>query len=218
LAYSYDTLELVVEMPLPIHEALVKIINKEVEDADTILRACIPAGVLTYDSHTNLRVVAEQMSFIPDCLHIVQSVTFPNEKHVVVIGEVAFSQPEADLRERLRFAIKAQPEVIMVIMATITELSPYATARPKSSAWQTLCDESSVRSQSSFFSECTVVNSSSNVPPSEIVVHGHKWFSLESVRFQIWVKCGNNPIDLDTTDSTVTLTARGVSIFNTYVG
>jgi len=55
-----------------------------------------------------------------------------------------------------------------------------------------------------------------NVPPLEIVVADHTWFSLSSVHFQVWIKYGDIPIDLDTTDST--LTACGVSIFDFYVG
>ena len=202
-------------MPSPIHESLIRIINSSIESIDAILQRCIPEDVLFYEPHTNLTVVTDEMNFIPDCLHLIRSDATPDDKRVIVIGEVAFSQPEADLRERLRCAIKAQPEVIIIIMATITEANPY-TARPKGSACHASCEELSVRSQGNFISECIVTDSASNVPPSDIMLQGHRWFSLESIRFQIWVRCGDDPIDLDTTDPT--FTARGVSIFNAYVG
>ena len=202
-------------MPLPIHEAMIEIINNGIKHVDAILQDCIPKRALKYASHTNLTVPAKSIKFIPDCLHVVTPMTIPYRKYITVLGEVAFSQPEADVREQLRIAINARPEVIMVIMVTIGESCAYSTPsasyKNSESGWKTLLLEPNMRSPASFLYEYTD-SQLPNVPPSEIVVADHTWFSLSSVHFQVWIKYGDNPIDLDTTDST--LTACGVSIFN----
>ena len=83
-------------MPSPIYKTLVGFINKGIESVNTTLQSCIPEGMLTYESHTNLTIVAEEMNFIPDCLHIVRSVTTPDDKHAIIIDKVAFSQLEVN--------------------------------------------------------------------------------------------------------------------------
>jgi hypothetical protein len=210
LSYNYDTLTLVVEMPSPPHEAVIKFINAGLENIDRFLQGHIDSKLLYSNLHTNLTIGAGSHRFTPDIAHVVTGRRNPPIKSIPIIGEVAKSQSEEDLLERLRDVVQAFPDVLMLIMVVIGERT-YSAPRRRSKAWRKLRPETSVRSYEAFLSECTEPQTPQ--VPTEIVVEGHPWCALSSVRFQVWVR-SNVPIDVDTTEPS--LTAHGVSLIQAY--
>jgi len=210
LSYNYDTLTLVVEMPSPPHEAVIKFINAGLENADRFLQSHIDDKLLYSNLHTNLTISAGAHRFTHDIAHVVTGRRIPPIKSIPIIGEVAKSQTEGDLLQRFRDVVQAFPDVLMLIMVVIGE-GPYSAPRRHSDAWLKLGLETSVRSYEEFLSEFTEPQTLE--VPTEIVVEGHSWCALSSVRFQVWVR-SDVPIDVDTTESS--LTARGVSLIQAY--
>ncbi|KAG1729499.1 uncharacterized protein EDB91DRAFT_1159381 [Suillus paluster] len=96
----------------------------------------------------------------------------------------------------------------MAIMVIIDEHHPHRSPERESEAWQMLCHETSVRSYSSFFS----LEDDHDAEPSldrPIVIAGHTWYHIASVRFHVWVR-GDEPINVDVDDNE--LLARDVRL------
>ncbi|KAG0692346.1 hypothetical protein DFH29DRAFT_529610 [Suillus ampliporus] len=79
----------------------------------------------------------------------------------------------------------AHPEVQMVIMVVIDEHHLYHSLERGSEAWRMLRQETSARSHISFRSLRGVVARSLDQP---IVIVGHTWCHIASVRFHVWVR------------------------------
>jgi hypothetical protein len=199
-----------VEMPSHPHEAVIKFINAGLENIDRFLQGHIDSKLLYANLHTNLTVGAGVHRFTHDIAHVVTSCRKPAIKSMPIIGEVAKSQSREDLLQKLRDVVQAFPDVLMLIMVVIGERT-YRAPQPRSKAWKKLCPETSVRSYEAFLSEYPEPQTLQ--VPTEIVVEGHPWCALSSVRFQVWVR-SNVPIDVDTTEPS--LTAHGVSLIQAY--
>lgn len=114
----------------------------------------------------------------------------------LVIGECAFAQDTDSVLRKIKHEIAGQPEVLMVILVVIDEHQPCRSPERMSEAWQMLRQETSCRSASLFASLEGDAAQSYDEP---VVIAGHTWCHLGSVRFHIWVR-GNEPIHIDDDD------------------
>ncbi|KAG2035108.1 hypothetical protein BDR03DRAFT_963237 [Suillus americanus] len=133
-------------------------------------------------------------SAIPDMAIRMDAVTENYWSHeVLVVGECAFAQDKDSVLRKIKFEIAGHPEVLMVILVVIDEHQPYRSPERMSEAWQMLCQETSPRSLSSFHSLQGDAVRSHDQP---IMIAGHTWCHLASVRFHVWVQ-GSEPINID---------------------
>ncbi|KAG2097041.1 uncharacterized protein F5147DRAFT_715871 [Suillus discolor] len=141
-------------------------------------------------------------SAVPD-LSITMNVITKNRIHepkVLVVGECAFAQDTDSVLRKIKYEIASHPEVLMVIMVVIEEHQPYRSPGRMSEAWQMLLQDN--LSRSSFLSLQGIAAQSLDQP---VVVAGHTWCHLASVRFHVWVR-GDEPINIDVDNE---LLARG---------
>ncbi|KAG1837935.1 hypothetical protein F4604DRAFT_1928507 [Suillus subluteus] len=205
LEYNCDTHTLVVEMPSPVHEAVIKVISKGLERLDLLLQDFIVGNFLSSDTHTNLTIDGDSVKCIPDIIHVVTALTDPPILSTPVMGEVAVSQSRADLLQRLRDRVEAFPDIVLLFMVEINERIPYSPPKRLSNAWRKLQNEENARSFTTFLSDRTGPRSLNT--PTEIEVEGHLWHTMSSVHFQVWVQDVNGRIDIDTQNPN--LTTRG---------
>ncbi|KIK36182.1 hypothetical protein CY34DRAFT_16558 [Suillus luteus UH-Slu-Lm8-n1] len=135
LEYNCDTHTLVIEMPSPIHEAIIKVISKSLEHLDLVLQDFIAEELLSSDTHTNLTVDGDTVKCIPDILHMVATLTDPPIVINPVMGEVAVSQPRADLLQRLRDRLKEFRGIVLLFIAEVQERIHYTSPTESSQAW-----------------------------------------------------------------------------------
>ncbi|KAG2340787.1 hypothetical protein BDR05DRAFT_1032515 [Suillus weaverae] len=110
---------------------------------------------------------------IPDMAIEMAAATENHWSHeVIVIGECAFAQDTDSVRRKIKHEIAGHPNILMVILVVIDEHQPYRSP-----------GRSKVRS-----------------PDQPIVIAGHTWCHLASVRFHVWVR-GNEPINIDVDNS-----------------
>ncbi|KAG2132318.1 uncharacterized protein EDB93DRAFT_1107947 [Suillus bovinus] len=192
LEYNCDTRTLVVEMPSPVHEAIIKVISKGLERLDQILQEYITGDLLSLDTHTNLTIDGDSVKCIPDILHM----------------------SRADLIQRLRDRVKAFPDVGLLFMAEVQERIPYSAPAHSSHAWQKLQKEEEVRSYTTFLSNRTGPRLLNR--PAGIKVERHIWHAMSSVHLQVWVQDCDRRIDIDTQNPD--LTTRGELFPNTSMG
>ncbi|KAG1818383.1 hypothetical protein EV424DRAFT_969530, partial [Suillus variegatus] len=141
-------------------------------------------------------------SAVPD-LSIKMNVVTKNMVHepkVLAVGECAFAQDTDSVLRKLKYEIACHPEVSMAIMVVIEEHQPYRSPGLMSEAWQMLLQDT--LSRSLFLSLQGVAAQSLDQP---VVVAGHTWCHLASVRFHVWVR-GEKPINIDVDNE---LLARG---------
>ncbi|KAG2054287.1 hypothetical protein BDR06DRAFT_1021008 [Suillus hirtellus] len=141
-------------------------------------------------------------SAVPDLsinMHIMTE-NWIHEPEVFVVGECAFAQDTDSVLRKIKYEIASHPEVLMVIMVVIEEHQPYRSPGRMSEAWQMLLQDN--LSRSSFLSLQGVAAQSLDQP---VVVAGHTWCHLASVRFHVWVR-GEKPINIDVDNE---LLARG---------
>ncbi|KAG1720750.1 hypothetical protein EDB19DRAFT_1835828 [Suillus lakei] len=196
LAYNRDTLKLTVDMPSSVHEAVMKVLSPGMEHVDAFLRSLLSGTWLDSDSHTNLTIKAEGFECIPDLAHIITALSDPPLKAILVVCEVALSQPRASILQKFRDIIEAYPGIVMLFMIDIAQVQ-YQAPKTLSAAWKTLRLEEKARSEPSFLSIRTGERSLNQ--PMSIVVEEHSWCALSSVYVKVWVR-GDHPINVDTQD------------------
>ncbi|KAG2029940.1 hypothetical protein BDR03DRAFT_987435 [Suillus americanus] len=204
LAYYSNQRKLIVEMPGGVHETVMNVIRPAFEDVARMLQRLIPGKLIVSQSHPNLTIKAEDLTFVPDFVHAINSCTDPPSVTMPVWGEITASQSETEIPQRLKNIVRAFPDTVMIFTGSIQENPPYSSPTSYSQAWQVLRSEPSIRSQLQFLSARTGERSLDR--PAEVVVEGHCWCQLSAVKFQVWIR-GSEPIDIDTTDPQ--LTAKG---------
>ncbi|KAG1906286.1 uncharacterized protein F5891DRAFT_1004896 [Suillus fuscotomentosus] len=126
---------------------------------------------------------------------VIQNTRYWIRKPLVIV-ECAFAQDTDSVLRKIKHEIAGQPEVLMVILVVIDEHQPYRSPERMSEAWQMLSQETSCRSDSSFAS---LEGDASRSYNHRVVIAGHTWCHLGSVRFHVWVR-GNEPINIDDDD------------------
>jgi hypothetical protein len=133
-------------MPSNPHETVVIFIASGVQHVDRVLLDCIPNSerLLSCETHTNLTIGSTSQEFIPDCIHLVDTI-HPFDTYATILLEVAFNQSRASLLDRLKKSVAEYPEILMVIIGEVDESTPYQAPKPWSIASQTLGREPQIR-------------------------------------------------------------------------
>jgi hypothetical protein len=154
--------------------------------------------------NVNFLTNIEQDDAIPDLRISIQNVRDRQLTLIIpAIGESAFSQHLTPLYFKLKTAVAANPALLMVIVAVVQELRPYFSPERHSTAYNVLLNEPR-RSWDDFHLSADGGDPALDRP---IVVEGHTWASLKSVRFKVWLR-GAQAIDIDSVDPN--LVADGV--------
>ncbi|KAG1851059.1 hypothetical protein DFJ58DRAFT_729040 [Suillus subalutaceus] len=121
-----------------------------------------------------------------------------------MIGETALSQDVDSLLTKLRKAVAANPQLLLIIMILIEEQNPFHSPLWNSLASRRLLQQPFHQESGDFLAQSDDDSVAAlNVPVS---ILGHKWCSVGSISFKVWVR-GDDPIDIDTDD--VSLMAEG---------
>ncbi|KAG2122142.1 hypothetical protein DEU56DRAFT_917941 [Suillus clintonianus] len=191
LSYIDTDSTLIVEMPSAVHEAPLIALHSAFTcffDNLPFNRASINANVLSNIEASDSLVPDLRVSF-----QNMQDVTA--EVVIPIIGETAFSQHIDALMEKFKMALAANPSLLTLIMAVVTERARYSSPAKNSPARLAFMRDGSIRSAKDFIA-------GSNVLPTldvPVVVEGHTWCSVESVEFVVWVR-GDEAINLETRD------------------
>ncbi|KAG1769735.1 hypothetical protein EV702DRAFT_1202765 [Suillus placidus] len=126
-----------------------------------------------------------------------------------VMGETALSQDEEELDDKFKFEVASNPDLDMVIKLVIEESTDYRSpASVTSEAFQSLLAPIFAQEASKltypqlitqYLSASTFTQMMDPLAVPSIVVAGHTWCSIKTVRFHVWVR-GNHAIDLDAKD------------------
>jgi hypothetical protein len=125
------------------------------------------------------------------------------------IGECAFSQDKETLLKKLQLEIDARSEIVMVVMIILTETSPYHSPKEDSTAWHTFRCHSKCPSFEEFL-ELTEITDEDPNWLGPVTVADHTWCCVSNVDYHVWVKDGEEKIDIST-QSSRTVAAYGVS-------
>ncbi|KAG1766259.1 hypothetical protein EDD22DRAFT_950615 [Suillus occidentalis] len=191
LTYIDSQCSIFLEMPSGLHEAPMATIQSAFHN----FFRDIPypkRGMINVNFLTNI----EQDDAIPDLRISIQNVRDRQLTLIIpAIGESAFSQHLAPLYFKLKTAVAANPALLMVIVAVVQELRPYFSPERHSTAYNVLLNEPR-RSWDDFHLSADGGDPALDRP---IVVEGHTWASLRSVRFKVWLR-GAQAIDIDSVD------------------
>lgn len=201
---------LIVEMTRPAHEAPLTEMN----------RVLLPlVEQISYDStrvcpsvEMNLSLQSSSGDFnaTPDmAINLTRQSGEQLDPEILYIAECAFSQDEDALLKKLQLEVDAHPEIAMVTMITITESTQYRSPKELSTAWHTFCR----------FQECltfkkfmAMSKKTDNDPQwlGPVMVGEHPWCRISNVDYYVWVKDGENKINVVKNCQPMT---RGVSRF-----
>ncbi|KAG2082315.1 hypothetical protein BD769DRAFT_1676126 [Suillus cothurnatus] len=191
LNYIHSERTLFIEMPSGLHEAPMAIIQSSFHD---FFRE-IPYPKRRF-LKINLLTNITKDGTIPDLRISMQNVRDPQLTLIIpAIGQTAFTQHLASLSVTLRTAVETNSALLMIIVAIVQELHPYSSPVKGSNAFNVLLNEPQ-RSWDDFH---LAVGGGDPALDRPIVVEGHTWCSLRSVRFKVWLR-GTESIDIDTVD------------------
>ncbi|KIK78474.1 hypothetical protein PAXRUDRAFT_16854 [Paxillus rubicundulus Ve08.2h10] len=131
------------------------------------------------------------------------------------IGECAFSQDKETLLKKLQLKIDAHSEIVMVVMIILMETSPYHSPKEDSTAWHTFCRHSKCCSFKEFLDMIEITDKDSKwLGP--VTVADHTWCHVSNVDYHVWVKDGEERINISTQSSGMVV-AYGMLFPNIYM-
>lgn len=124
-------------MPSCIHNYTMNIIQCGLESVDRMIHDLITVRLIHSKVHPSLTLNTRKKEFISNCIHIITAHCNPPVRKILSTIEVAFSQLEATLLDRLQNTIKFYPELGIILMLVINEapfyllllVKPWATHR-----------------------------------------------------------------------------------------
>ncbi|KAG1764182.1 hypothetical protein EV702DRAFT_1205124 [Suillus placidus] len=181
---------LFIEMPTMLHEAPMAMIQSAFHD----FFHDVPYPKKRFIT-VNLLTNVTKDGAIPDLRISIQNICDRQLTLIIpTIGESAFSQHLAPLFLKLRQAVAANPALLMIIVAVVQELRPYSRPKKGSIAYNVLLDEPKCS-----WDDFQLAVGGMPALDRPIVVEGHTWCSLRSVRFKVWLR-GTERIDIDSVD------------------
>ncbi|KAG6369782.1 hypothetical protein JVT61DRAFT_13543 [Boletus reticuloceps] len=119
---------------------------------------------------------------------------------VCIGGECAFSQDQDTLLMKLQLEFDACSEVVMVVMIILTEVRPYHSPEEDSTAWHIFHHHSECPSFKDFLDMVEIMDEDSTwLGP--VKVAGHAWCLISNVDNHVWVKVGEEKININTESS-----------------
>ncbi|KIK22279.1 hypothetical protein PISMIDRAFT_11747 [Pisolithus microcarpus 441] len=198
---------LIVKMPSTLHEAPLDKLKTVLERKLNYLPSHPSRSVVCTNAHMNRSIRFDNSEFVPDMLLSLRDISErTNEPSMfLLIGECAFSQNEAILRDKLKKITVELPDLVVVMMIVIQEDTPFNLPQQKSTAWEFFKSHGTLLSQKEFLTLCTDLSEPICLGKS-ITIGGHTWCHLAAVEYFIWVReVGGNLIDINNsgTDSSM---------------
>jgi hypothetical protein len=117
---------------------------------------------------------------------------------ILSVAECALSERADHVFNKVQNEIDAHPEVLMAIIALIREATPYASPQINSAAWKELFADAA--HQPLLLDEFVDKRSTPCVFGEPVTVAGHNWCYLDSVEYFVWIKNGEERIDISNDD------------------
>jgi hypothetical protein len=192
---------LIVYSPLPVHEQTTSGMSFTISHALHSIqynRTLLKTSVLT-----NSRMYSKHIFTIPDMQVTMKPTTaIAAETQLLWMVESGFTQSRVAIMTKMGDILLSHEELLLILMILVKERKKYASPAENSVAWNETREEGSVRTYSGFTPERT-----SDKLFGPVVAMGHEWIDIESVEYSVWVKSGDQRIDLGASP-----TAQGVSL------
>lgn len=191
----------------------------------------------TFESNFTFKSLQTGFSATPDLSLVIMSLKRKTSRckdfQVLTIVECAFSQNKKELEEKIRKELSAHPEIVLVIMILVNENKDYHCPEEDSPAWVKFSRDLECRDAHSFFrsdDEPSATDSDTYSESSDesgdsgldepftlqpVVIAQHQWCNITSVEYRVWVKNGDNPININRDH--VTCSVGHYFIFNCYL-
>ncbi|KAG2045875.1 hypothetical protein BDR06DRAFT_977896, partial [Suillus hirtellus] len=204
LSYDYETFQLEVEMPSCVHDSVMNVIRRGLESVDKTLQDLITGRLIRTEVHPSFTLNTGKKEFVPDCVHVITAHCNPPVRKIPSLVEIAYSQPEAAVLDRFRSAVKAYPELAMILMVVINEIPTFQSPKRLSHAWRELHPKPDrhLHLEPSFLSLRAELQSLDELIP--VIVENHSWCAISSIQVQVWIRGRKSPINIDTKDNRLT--------------
>jgi hypothetical protein len=126
---------------------------------------------------------------------------------ILSVAECALSEKIDHIYTKVQDEIDAHPEVVLAIIALIREVETYESPKRNSPAWRTLCNADDAP-KPLLLDQFVDLRSTPRVFDEPVTVAGHNWCHLASVEYVVWIKSGEEKIDISNEDAQYM--ARGV--------
>lgn len=130
------------------------------------------------------------------------------DPQIVFVGECAFSQSKEVLAEKLQCEVDAHPEIIMALMIILTESTLYHSPKAELTTWHMFHHHPEPISFSEFM-EMMPKKDGDSKALGPVTVAEHPWSRITHIDHYIWVKDGEEKINISQCHSP--MTAHGVS-------
>ncbi|KAG2344281.1 hypothetical protein BDR05DRAFT_882897 [Suillus weaverae] len=152
---------------------------------------------------TNSQMYSEHLFTIPDMQVTMKPTTATAaETQLLWMAESGFTQSWVAIMTKMEDTLLSHEELLLILMILVKERKKYASSTANSITWNQTHEEGSVWTYSEFTPERT-----SDKLFGPVIAMGHEWIDIESVNYFVWVKSGDQQIDLAAPP-----TAHGVSL------
>ncbi|KAM6501747.1 hypothetical protein JOM56_001724 [Amanita muscaria] len=187
--YLREYCRIMVEWPSPVHEfpliQLSLVLNQ--------FQPHVMAGTYML-VESNLKVLNPDCTvMVPDLAVSTWSQAARTQRYPVLV-ECARSQTLQNVLSKFRDQLQQYPEAIMAIVIHIPEQKQFRSPAPHSDIWHHF-KNSTMLSQEEFRTRTTLSENR-----RIIKFHDHTWCNFESIDFHVWLKQGEEYIDIDKTD------------------
>ncbi|KAG1726016.1 uncharacterized protein EDB91DRAFT_1254529 [Suillus paluster] len=154
---------------------------------------------LTFSNyHTKMSYFSHRMILIIYSPHPVheQTIMKPTtaiaaETQLLWMVESRFTQSWVAIMTKMGDILLLHKELLLILMILVKERKKYVSPAANSVTWNQTREEGSVQTYSDFTPECTAKKLF-----GPVVAMGHEWIDIESVEYFVWVKSGDQCIDL----------------------
>ncbi|KAG1834046.1 hypothetical protein DFJ58DRAFT_624156, partial [Suillus subalutaceus] len=195
MSYFPRRMILIVYSPHPVHEQTTSkmsfIISQALHSVQynrTLLKTCVSS---------NSQIYSENIFTIPDMqVTMTPTTTIAAETQLLWMVESGFTQSRPAIMAKVGDVLLSHEELLLILMILVKEKKKFATPMADSDAWKETREEGSVRTYSAFAPARTA-----DKLFGPVVALGHEWIDIKSVEYYVWVKSGDQRIDV-TTDPT----------------
>ncbi|KAG1840926.1 hypothetical protein DFJ58DRAFT_634747, partial [Suillus subalutaceus] len=190
MSYFPHRMILIIYSPLPVHEETTSEMSFTISHALHSIqynRTLLKTSVLT-----NSRMYSEHLFTIPDMqVTMKPTTTTAAETQLLWMAESGFTQSRVAIMTKMEDTLLSHEELLLILMILVKERKKYASPAANSVTWNQTREEGSVRTYSEFAPERT-----SDKLFGPVIAMGHEWIDIESVDYFVWVKSGDQRIDL----------------------
>ncbi|KIK35755.1 hypothetical protein CY34DRAFT_95522 [Suillus luteus UH-Slu-Lm8-n1] len=115
------------------------------------------------------------------------------ETQLLWMVECGFTQSQVVIMMKMEDILLSHKELLLIPMILVKERKKYVSPTENSVAWNQTCEEGLVQTYSGFVPEHT-----SDKLFEPVVAMRHEWIDIESIKYFVWVKSGDQRINLAT--------------------